>query len=83
LQLFSQLSFVTVAVFILCGLSVPVLHALSAAKSLRGRSRGVDLQEDALLGIEEAITLIHAEQQARKSQNEWVDAARAEAYRQP
>jgi hypothetical protein len=68
-QLFSQISFVTVAVLVVFGLGTRVLHMLCAAKSLRRRFHVVDLGEDVLLGIEEAITLIRAERQSGISQN--------------
>ena len=67
MQLFSQITFVAIAVLILFGLSAPLV-LLCAARPMRYRRRAVDFREDALLGIEEAITVISAERRPRISQ---------------
>jgi hypothetical protein len=68
LQLFGHVAFISVAILILFGLSAPALLGLCAAKPLRGRSHAVDLREDSLLAIEQAIKLISSEQKPRISQ---------------
>jgi hypothetical protein len=67
-QLLAQISFITVAVLVLCGFAIPVLHVLAADKSLRRRSHtAVELRDDVLLDIEEAITLIRGERKSGRA----------------